>query len=206
VAGSLRASDDDRERSVLELRDHLVAGRLTLDEFTQRVENAIKAKTGHELEVLQRDLPVAPSVVTVPRRRPVRFSVAIFGHLVRRGRLRLRRHTYVLPLFSDIDFDLRDAEIDGLETTVTAVIGFGNVDVYVPEGVNADVSGVIIFGHRREWGRDVAPPDAPWVHVRAFSLFGTVDVWRVPHGTKGDYGEIMRRTQEGDKRLSRGGG
>ena len=202
VGGLLRASDDDRERSVLDLRDHLTAGRITLDEFTQRVEIAIAAKTGRELEALTRDLPDARSAPMVQRRRPVRFSVAVFGHLVRRGRLRLRRRTVALALFSDIDLDLREAEIEDLETSVTAVIGFGNVDIYVPEGVDADVGGITIFGHRREWGRDVAPPDAPCVHVRAFSLFGTVDVWRVPHGTRGDYGEIIRRTQNAQGELS----
>ena len=32
----------------------------------------------------------------------------------------------------------------------------------------------------------------PTVHVRAFSVFGTVDVWRVPHDMRGGYGEIFR--------------
>jgi hypothetical protein len=202
VVSPYRASDDDRERSVLELRDHLIAGRLTLEEFTQRVETAIAARTSQELEAIQHDLPTARSASTVQRRKPVRLSAAVFGHLVRSGRLRLRRHSIVLPLFSDVDLDLREAEIEGLETTVTAVIAFGNVDVYLPEGINADVGGVTVFGHRREWGRDAAPPDAPCIHVRAFSLFGTVDVWRVPNGARGDYGEIMRRTQKAQRKLS----
>ena len=195
MSSPLRASDDDRERSVNELRDHLVAGRLTLDEFTQRVGDAYKARTDVELLSLRRDLPDAVAVSSMPRRRPVRFSVAIFGHLVRRGRLRLRRRSLAAALFSDIDFDLREAEIDDMETTLTAVIGFANIDIYVPEGVNVDVGGITVFGHRREWGRDKAPPNAPCVHVRAISLFGTVDVWRVPHGVRGDFGEIMRQAQ-----------
>ena len=57
---------------------------------------------------------------------------------------------------------------------------FGNVDVYVPEGVNVDVGGITVFGHRRDWGRDADRPDAPTVHVRVLGFAGTIDVWRVP--------------------------
>ena len=35
---------------------------------------------------------------------------------------------------------------------VTVLAAFGNVDVYVPEGVNVDVGGLTVFGHRRDWG------------------------------------------------------
>jgi hypothetical protein len=35
--GSLRASDDDRDRAIAAWRDHVLAGRLSLDEFGERV-------------------------------------------------------------------------------------------------------------------------------------------------------------------------
>lgn len=195
VDSSLRASDDDRDRSVVELRDHLLAGRLTLDEFTQRVEAAIAAKTHHDLVVLRSDLPVVQVTGAVQRRKPIRLSVGLFSHIVRRGRLRLTRRTFAVAAFADIDLDLREAEIEGLRTSVTAFIGFGNIDIYVPEGVAADVGGIAIFGHRREWGRDIVRPGAPYIHVRAFSVFGTVDIWRVPPEARGGYGEITRHLQ-----------
>jgi hypothetical protein len=195
VDSSLRASDDDRDRSVLDLRDHLLAGRLTLDEFTQRVEAAITAKTHRDLVALGSDLPAVQVAGTVQRRKPVRLSAALFAHIVRRGRMRFKRRTLTVAVFADIDLDLREAEIEGLRTTVTAFIGFGNVDIYVPEGIAVDVGGIAIFGHRREWGRDLARPDAPYIHVRAFSVFGTVDIWRVPPDAHGDYGKIMRHIQ-----------
>ncbi len=83
---------------------------------------------------------------------------------------------------------------------MTILVAFGNVDVYVPEGINVDLRGLTIFGHRREWGRDfaradapTARADAPTVHVRTLGCFGTVDVWRVPHRMQGGYGEILRQ-------------
>jgi hypothetical protein len=55
---SLRASDADRERVVSELNEHVVAGRLSDEEFEERAERAYAARTTAELDALRRDLPV----------------------------------------------------------------------------------------------------------------------------------------------------
>ena len=186
---SLRISDADRDHAVVELREHLLAGRLTLEEFGERVGTALASRTAGELEHVTGDLamPAAASL-----RRPARFTGGAFAHVVRRGRMRLRRGTVALSVFSDVDLDLREARVDTQTTTVRVFAVFGNVDVYVPEGVDTDVGGVAVFGHRREWGRDVAPHGAPYVRVRVIGLFATVDVWRVPPKTEGTYREIMK--------------
>jgi Domain of unknown function (DUF1707) len=54
----IRASDDDRERTVALLREHHAAGRLDLDEFNERIDKAYAAKTLGELDELMSDLPV----------------------------------------------------------------------------------------------------------------------------------------------------
>jgi hypothetical protein len=120
---------------------------------------------------------------------------------VRRGRLRLRRRTFVASVFADVDLDLREAQIEEPRTAINVLAVFGNADVYVPEGVEVDVGGFTLFGHRREWGRDVAHANGPTIRVRAVGLFGTVDVWRVPHGVRGTYSEILRRLKEEQREL-----
>ena len=55
--------------------------------------------------------------------------------------------------------------------------------------------------HRRDGGRDGAHPEAPTVHVRAFSVLGTVNVWRVPHDMRGGYGDIFRQLEERQRQL-----
>jgi hypothetical protein len=191
-------SDADREQAVVLLRAGLVDGRLTLEEFSQRVESAYAARVGSELAWARSGLPDrGRGPLARPRRRPTRMTAALFGHVVRRGRLRLRRQTVALSAFSDLDLDLREAELDSPVTSVTVLVLFGNADVYVPQGVEVAVSGVGLFGHRREWGRDLTRPDVPLIHIRALSLFGTVDVWRVPPEATGGYGEIMDRVRAG---------
>jgi hypothetical protein len=193
-------SDADRERTVAALRADLVAGRLTLEEFSARVETAYRARIGRELERARQDLPAAGGL-SPSRRKPTRITAAFFGHVIRRGRFRLQKSASVVNAFADIDLDLREAEIDGVETTLTILLAFGNVDVYVPEGINVDVGGLTVFGRRRDWGRDAVRPDAPTVHIRALGVFGTVDVWRVPPQLRGEYGEIMRALQEQQRQL-----
>ncbi|MFL5943582.1 MAG: DUF1707 domain-containing protein [Gaiellaceae bacterium] len=195
---SPRVSDHDRERAVVELREHLVQGRLTLEEFSERVELAYRARSTADLEAASSALPAAP---TGARRRAVRATIALFAHVVRRGRLRLPRFSAVLGGFADVDLDLREAEITSDRTSITAILVFGNVDVYVPEGVAVDATGITVFGHRRDWGRDTAPPDSPVLRVRVFALFGTADVWRVPAELRGGYREIINAVRGSRREL-----
>ena len=53
----IRASDADRERTVALLREHLAAGRLTAEEFHDRMDRALEARTLGELDELLADLP-----------------------------------------------------------------------------------------------------------------------------------------------------
>jgi uncharacterized protein (DUF2126 family) len=54
---SIRASDADRRHVVEALQEHTAAGRLSLDEFTDRVDAAHRATTYGELAVITADLP-----------------------------------------------------------------------------------------------------------------------------------------------------
>jgi DUF1707 SHOCT-like domain/Cell wall-active antibiotics response LiaF, C-terminal len=184
-----RVSDSEREQAVAALRDDLLAGRLTLDEFSERVGNAYGSRFGAELARVREGLP--EHVTLRARRRRVRLSAAAFGHLIRRGRIRLARRMLAVSAFADLDLDLREAEIETGRVTVHVYVFVGNVDVYVPEGIDVEVSGMIVFGRRRDWGRDTARAPQPALRVRAHGLFGTVDVWRVPGDVRGSYGEVI---------------
>jgi Domain of unknown function (DUF1707) len=53
----LRASDADRERTASLLREHHAQGRLTPEEFDERVDRTFTAKTIGDLDALLADLP-----------------------------------------------------------------------------------------------------------------------------------------------------
>lgn len=187
-----RASDAERDQTVSVLREHAAAGRLTLEEFSERTERVYAARTTGELELLGADLPATPEERARPR--PKRLTLAVLGNTQRTGRWRLPRFSTGLVLLGDADLDLRQAELEGGVASITVWVLFGNVDLYVPEGVEVDLGGVSIFGHRREWGRDVPPlPGTPLVRIRIFSLFGTADLWRVPAAWIGrSFGQVIK--------------
>ena len=191
---ALRASDAERDQTIALLRRHAVSGRLTLEEFTHRMDLAFAARTRPELEALTHDLPAEAQ----PRkkRRAKWLTGVVFGSTERKGRWRLSRFALLGVLFGDADIDLRKAEIGGPVVTITAIVLFGNADFYAPTGVDVDLGGLAVFGHRGEHGEDVEPaPDAPLVRIRVFSLFGTSDVWRVPPETRGSYRDLIKSAQ-----------
>lgn len=66
-AGQLRASDAERDRVIELLRRHAADGRLTMDEFEERVGEVLAATTRDDLRPPLRDLPaLAPAERSAP--------------------------------------------------------------------------------------------------------------------------------------------
>ncbi len=81
---SLRASDADREQIVFALRQHHGDGRLTVSEFTERMNLAFEARTLGDLDVLTTDLPpLPPPLPEEPRPDSVRvIRGRFYRHLI----------------------------------------------------------------------------------------------------------------------------
>jgi hypothetical protein len=115
------------------------------------------------------------------RRKRTRFVVSIFGSTRREGRIRVGRRIACLLAFGNLDLDLRQATAERDVITIFALGGFGAIDVYVPEGIEVDLHGLAVFGHKGERGNDPLPqPGTPLVRVFTLSVFAGVDVWRAP--------------------------
>ena len=63
----VRIGDAERDAAMAQLREHFVAGRLTFDELTERIDAALTAKTQRQIDGLMADLPQPPKV---PRAEP----------------------------------------------------------------------------------------------------------------------------------------
>jgi hypothetical protein len=72
----LRVSDADRDRVAAELSEHFQAGRLTQDEFDDRVGKAINARTQGDLDELLADLPGSRTAGSLPVAVPPAGEVA----------------------------------------------------------------------------------------------------------------------------------
>src|SRR6476660_3169519 len=65
--GRLRASHDDREQVITDLKAAFVHGRLTQDELAARTGQALAATTWADLTALTADLPAAPAAPAAHR-------------------------------------------------------------------------------------------------------------------------------------------
>lgn len=76
---NLRIGDAERDVVTAQLREHFVAGRLTFDELTDRIDAALTAKTQRQIDGLMADLPRPPKAaraeVPVPVPDAGRFLV-----------------------------------------------------------------------------------------------------------------------------------
>jgi hypothetical protein len=175
----LRVSDQDRERTVLALRDGAAEGRLTFDELARRAELAYTAVSRDDLEQLVADLPATrPSAAPErPARKRRRWNIAVMGSSERRGHWRPAPDLVALTLMGGVVLDLRDALIGDEDIVITAVAVMGGIEIIVPEGIEVDVGGFAVMGgHEHRPGTEPIRHGTPMVRVRGYALMGGLEV------------------------------
>lgn len=175
-----RVGDAEREQAAERLRVAAGDGRLTLEELSERLDSAYRARTAADLEALVADLPERAGPV-VRRRPPTRSVVSVMGGATRKGRWRVGSSLRVVSFMGGADPDLRDAEVEGHELELTVISVMGGATIIVPPGVDVEVAGLSIMGGKSvRLGDEPPAAGAPRVHVRAFSFMGGVDVVAKP--------------------------
>ena len=173
---AIRASDAERERSVTVLRDAVVEGRLTLEEFSERVGAAQLARTDQELAQLTADLPAA--AVARPATAPTVYR-ATFSALGRSGAWELPAASAWKSWFGTITLDLREVRLAAAEIDLHVFSAFGTTTILVPAGIVVDVQGGGAFATQwidaPPWP---APADAPRLCIRVSGPGGTLRVRR----------------------------
>ena len=202
-AGGLRASDAERDATVERLSRAAGDGRLTLEEFSQRMEQATGAKTRAELDQLVADLPAEPAVAgAIAAAGPATWHVSPVGGLRVSGPWRMARHVIVASVVGGTRLDLSEAQLAAPEVTLTTVSLVGGTQIMVPAGIRVEVSGFSLVGGTRVEGGPEPGPGAPTVYIRAFSLVGGVRIHR--SGSGGDGGPREdRRAERRDWRAER---
>ncbi|HEY5431308.1 MAG TPA: DUF1707 domain-containing protein [Solirubrobacteraceae bacterium] len=176
---AMLAGDRDRDDSIEQLSGAVAEGRLTLEEFSDRVELAQAARTQPELAVLTRDLP-ATRPETPPAQAPGRHR-AIFSKLVRRGPWELEPRSSCRCIFGTVTFDLTQARLSGAETELDVYNLFGTVTLIVPEEVQITVTGGGAFASQVIDTPRPTAAGAPRLRISARGPGGTLYV-RSPRG------------------------
>ena len=179
-----RVADADRDRTVTQLREHVVEGRLTLDEFSERVGSALQARTRGDLQAVMANLPAArraderlPEPGTGSSKKQRHWHVAVMSGHSTKGRWRISGKTNAVAVMGGCDMDLRKAEIE-----ITAFAFWGGIDIIVPEGFDVELRGFSFMGGRDLRLRDVPIiPGSPRIVVKGFAVMGGIDVKSRPN-------------------------
>jgi hypothetical protein len=211
----LRASDADREQTAELLRRAAGEGRLTVDELDDRLAEAFDARTRTELEALVVDvvvsgdtgLPVgapAASLPVLPGEGGTKWLISIMSGHDRRGHWRVGPKVINFNFWGGSDIDLNDAVLSAQRTEIRIISIMGGADVYVPEGLDVQVSEFAFMGGNDvRLGRGRPASGGPTVHLRIFSLMGGSNVQRGRKLTRRERRELkeQRRAQ---RRIDRG--
>jgi Domain of unknown function (DUF1707)/Cell wall-active antibiotics response 4TMS YvqF len=188
IEPQLRASDTERQSIADRLNAAVGEGRLTLEEFSDRVGSAYAARTHGELETLVADLPAPAGPAATAGRSPVMVDAEVVppapldikvGAIKRLGRWRLKKDNALGVAVGPIKLDLRGADLAAREITVSARTVVGAIKVWVPRGVRVEVEGTTAIGTRTVVESNLPPEmDVPTIRLRLDTWMGTVKVER----------------------------
>jgi Domain of unknown function (DUF1707)/Cell wall-active antibiotics response 4TMS YvqF len=184
--GSLmRASDADRDRAIEILAAASAEGRLSLEEYSERSEAALAARTHGDLASLTADLPAAGPPAAAPAARPHGDAAAIpeeitavLGNESRKGPWLVPPRLAVRSVLGDCHLEMQEAVIRQHVTTIDATVRFGSVTIFVPDGIDVRMTGRAVLGAKSSELRGEPRPGAPVIVVRCDVLCGAVTVRR----------------------------
>lgn len=179
----IRVSDAERDAVVERLSAATGDGRLTLEEFSQRMELATTARTRADLEPLTADLPAdaAPAVTSGASGSPS-WHISPIGGLRVDGPWRMPRHVIVGALVGGAKMDLSQAQLAAPEVMLTKVSLVGGARITVPPGIRVELSGFSLIGGTRIEAGPEPGPGAPTIRIRAFGIVGGTRVHRSGRG------------------------
>lgn len=183
-----RPLDALREQTVDRLIMNYGHGRLSLDAFQRRLDEAFDATDHEELLALTADLDLKVDAGYVEQKRQelgfryaedsdeVEWIVDILSGSDRKGDWVVPAEVRVVNVMGGSDIDFTEAVFTSPVVRVRVLCLFGGVDVFVPEGVNATVKTFNILGGSANKAPRALDPDAPRIVIEGLVMFGGVDV------------------------------
>jgi len=139
----LRMSDRDREQVVARLNDAVGEGRLTIDEFEQRLTGVLGSRTFGEVVPFVADLPAT----LLSAAAPPRTDLSVRGSSLRRvGRWVVPARMHIEAHGSRVVLDFTEAIVGSAVVEVDVKVHGSSVRLIVAPGSTVDVGGVSLHG------------------------------------------------------------
>lgn len=178
-ASAADATDDDRIQIAQLLSEAAAHGRLTLEQYEERLAKVYTAGSYDELERVADDLPEAMEYRRGKSRpAPSTMLLAILSGFDRRGRWYVPGRMTTFTLFGGGVVDLRYADFTSPDVEIHAYSILGGQTILLPPEVNVEIEGRGVLGGFDRGAQGSGTPGAPRIRIKGFSLFGGVGVKR----------------------------
>ncbi|WP_447004942.1 DUF1707 SHOCT-like domain-containing protein [Saccharothrix isguenensis] len=138
-----RVSDAEREHVVGILQKAIGRGLITLDEFTERTDTALAARTRAQLNAVLLDLPgVVSNEQVLPVAKDRQELKATMSTVNRKGAWAVPRQLVVHSRMGSTELDFRQASIPHAVVDIELDVTAGSVKLVLPEGATVNADGV----------------------------------------------------------------
>jgi hypothetical protein len=145
----LRMSDHDREQVVGRLYEAVGEGRITMDEFEDRLTGTLAARTFGDVVPYLADLPSTAPVSGAPQ-----VDLVVTGSPIRRvGRWIAPPRMHIKARGSSVTLDYTEAIIASPVIQIDLAVNGSSLRLIVPRGSSADLTGLTLHGSSANSGR-----------------------------------------------------
>lgn len=178
----LRVSDADRAKVGQQLERAVAEGMITLDEFSERYDAALAARTRGELSVVVADLPMGRPATRSSGAAPEELR-GWMSSIVRRGQWTVAPALHLNTRLCSTTLDFTSAVLPGPVVEIVIDDYCSSTELIVPASATADLNGVnAIAGSATVKVRTSPPSDQLHLIVRGRVRMGSVTV-RHPFGS-----------------------
>jgi Domain of unknown function (DUF1707) len=166
----VRASDRDREQILGVLQDGLAQGRITMDEYTERTDATLVARTMGELRVVINDLPVSAMQTDIVA--PTIGGATVewrgsFSSLKRAGNWQVPARIVLRRRMGSVELDFTEAQFTSRVVDIVLDIVGGSVEIRVPEGAGASFDEVdVTLGSTEDHRKVLSTTGSGGPHIR----------------------------------------
>lgn len=179
----IRASNPDREAILAVLHDALAQGRITSDEFSERSEAAVSARTIGDLKPLVSDLPVdvmksgaEPGPLTLDGTDVVEWRGSL-SSLKRKGAWQVPRKIVLHRRLGSVELDFTNAQFTSAVVDIEIDLAGGSIEMRLPEGASATTDEVVVVGGSVEDHRKDAPANGrPHIRISGTLRWGSLEI------------------------------
>lgn len=174
-----------REKTIDQLIMNYGHGKLSLEAFERRLEQALDAKDHSFLTELSSDLDLTVDASYIEQKKvelgfestdineeDPEYSINIFSGTTRSGNQEAARETRMINIFGGGKLDFSEAKFTTNKIKVKNFCLFGGADIVVPEYVNVITKGFCIFGGINNRSSSSGQPKTVSIIIENFILFG----------------------------------